>query len=374
MKAVKLVLALVVSLCLTLPLFGCGGASNSSGESSSCAVEVGDVVNLGNITFDSCTGGTYSGNPEWLVIGVSGDRALVVTKGCIDLGSYDEDSADWETSDIRQFLNGAFYDGFEDGTKKLVQEKKISDTETTDRVFLLGPDEANSLLWDDKYQAEYVGCENEENEPYTFWKTFGMDDLLADMPWWLRTPNSEGDTEFYAYSNGILYLPFSEGGSSSAWRGIRPAMWVKLPVGWDADSVEETGAESPAEESDSAAGASIAESGTTGAASEPSLPDGVISWEEASSHVGEVATVDGEVMGAEHATGSNGRPTFIDLGADYPDPSRVSVVIWGEDRYRFSGAPETMYLGKHLRVTGEIYLYNGACNIEVTSPSQIEVL
>lgn len=374
-KALKRVAVMTLSVCSALSLFGCGDSSVSSEDAASCAVEVGDVIDLGSMTFESCSGGTYSGNPEWLVIGVSGDRALVITKGCIDVGAYDEDSADWETSDIRQFLNDGFYNGLEDGTKQLVRERNISDTGTTDRVFLLEPNEASRLLGG-AYQAEYVGCESEENEPYTFWKTFGMDALLDDMPWWLRTPDSEGDTEFYACSSGILYLPLSEGGSTTSWRGIRPAMWVELPVGWDEDeagTVELEG-ESPAEEPASASDDAASDAGAVEAVPEPSLPDGVISWEDASSHVGEVVTVDGEVKGAEYATGSNGRPTFIDLGASYPDTSRVSVVVWGQDRSKFSGAPESMYLGKHLRVTGEIYLYNGACNIKVTSPSQIEVL
>lgn len=107
---------------------------------------------------------------------------------------------------------------------------------------------------------------------------------------------------------------------------------------------------------------------------ELSLPDGAISWKDASAHVGEVVTVDGEVVGAEYAKNSNGEPTFINLGAAYPSSDRVSVIVWGEDRCRFSKAPESAYLGKHLRVTGEIYLYDGVCNIKVTSPSQIEIV
>jgi hypothetical protein len=110
------------------------------------------------------------------------------------------------------------------------------------------------------------------------------------------------------------------------------------------------------------------------ASAKPQIPDGAIKWTEAKKHVGETVTVFGPVKGSKYASTSNGEPTFIDLGASYPDPSRVSIVVWGEDRDSFSGSPEEMYLGKTIAVTGEVYMYRGACNIEVQSPSQVRVL
>jgi hypothetical protein len=107
---------------------------------------------------------------------------------------------------------------------------------------------------------------------------------------------------------------------------------------------------------------------------EPQIPNGAIDWTEAAQHVGESITVYGRVAGATYASSSNGRPTFINIGADYPDASRVTVVIWDEDRARFSGVPDEIYLGKTICVTGVPYLYDGVCNIEVQSPSQIQVM
>lgn len=104
------------------------------------------------------------------------------------------------------------------------------------------------------------------------------------------------------------------------------------------------------------------------------IPDGAIPWQEASQHIGETVTVYGQVADVEYASSSNGQPTFIDLGAAYPDASRVTMVIWGEDRGAFPNSPESLYAGKTLCVTGEIYVYNDACNIKVTSPSQVSVL
>jgi len=103
-------------------------------------------------------------------------------------------------------------------------------------------------------------------------------------------------------------------------------------------------------------------------------PDGAIKWTEAGRHVGEKVTVYGPVAGSKYASTSNNQPTYIDIGARYPDPDRVSMVVWGEDRSNFPGSPEDMYLGKTVSVTGEVYIYSGACNIKVESPSQIRVI
>ncbi len=104
------------------------------------------------------------------------------------------------------------------------------------------------------------------------------------------------------------------------------------------------------------------------------LPSDAIRWNDASSHVGETITIYGSVVGAEYASSSNGRPTFLDVGVAYPNKNRLSITIWGKNRAAFSPSPEALYEGKTICVTGEVYLYNGVCNIEVTSPSQIQVL
>lgn len=103
------------------------------------------------------------------------------------------------------------------------------------------------------------------------------------------------------------------------------------------------------------------------------LPDAV-PWSQAATRVGETVTVCGPIVGAEWASGSNGQPTFLDMGAAYPDESRLSIVIWGEDRSNFPEPPEDMYEGQSVAVEGEVYVYEGVCHVKVTSPSQITVL
>ena len=78
---------------------------------------------------------------------------------------------------------------------------------------------------------------------------------------------------------------------------------------------------------------------------------GAVSWNRASALVGRVATVKGRVAGTFFASSSNGSPTFLDLGVDYPNPSRFTVVIWGRDRARFR-SPERTYRGRTILSAG----------------------
>jgi hypothetical protein len=103
------------------------------------------------------------------------------------------------------------------------------------------------------------------------------------------------------------------------------------------------------------------------------LPDGVIDWSDAKQHVGENAVIYGTVQSVKYASSSNGSPTFLNIGVDYPNENRVSVIIWDKNRGNFSPSPESLYSGQEVYVSGYIDTYNGVVEIEVSNPSQIEV-
>ncbi len=102
-----------------------------------------------------------------------------------------------------------------------------------------------------------------------------------------------------------------------------------------------------------------------------SKPTG-ISWDEANYHIGDRTTVYGPVIGTYWASGSNGKPTFLNIGRDYPDSARFAVVIWIQNRANFPQTPESYYYGKNICVTGLITEYQGVAQIEVSTPSQIQ--
>lgn len=100
---------------------------------------------------------------------------------------------------------------------------------------------------------------------------------------------------------------------------------------------------------------------------------GAVSWQSARRMIGRVATIRGPVVGTKYASYSNGSPTFLDMGLDYPSSRRFTVVIWSENRRRF-GAPEKRYRGRTICVRGLVDTYAGVPQIEATSPSQILIL
>ncbi|MGB7846845.1 MAG: hypothetical protein WBL63_14615, partial [Candidatus Acidiferrum sp.] len=98
---------------------------------------------------------------------------------------------------------------------------------------------------------------------------------------------------------------------------------------------------------------------------------GHITAAEAAKHVGERATVCGQVVSTHYAARSKGSPTFLNL--DEPYPRQIfTIMIWGSDRPKF-GDPEAKYGNKKVCVTGLIKDYKGAPEVVVALPSQIEI-
>jgi len=104
-----------------------------------------------------------------------------------------------------------------------------------------------------------------------------------------------------------------------------------------------------------------------------SLPFSCVSWQDAGAYLNQGKCVCGAVVRTTYSPGTTGQPTYLDLGRAYPDPSRFSVVIWGNQRGNFPSAPETYYRNKTICVTGTIKDYRGTLEMEVRTPAQIQV-
>lgn len=97
---------------------------------------------------------------------------------------------------------------------------------------------------------------------------------------------------------------------------------------------------------------------------------GAIRWDKAARYIGRTATVRGRVAGTRYAFSSIGAPTFLNLGVDYPNSRRFTVVIWGRNRSNF-GTPELRYRGRVICVRGLVRAYRGLPQIHASSLSQI---
>jgi DNA/RNA endonuclease YhcR with UshA esterase domain len=102
---------------------------------------------------------------------------------------------------------------------------------------------------------------------------------------------------------------------------------------------------------------------------QPALAQKKLTAAEAKDHVGETATVCGNVVSTQYAASTKGQPTFLNL--DKPYPNQVfTLVIWGSNRSKF-GTAETDYKGKRICVTGKITEYRGVPEIVADDPHQI---
>ncbi len=92
-----------------------------------------------------------------------------------------------------------------------------------------------------------------------------------------------------------------------------------------------------------------------------------ISAADAKNHVGERATVCGQVASERTATSSKGEPTFINLDAAYPNQV-FTILIWGDDRKNVGELPRE---GSRVCATGLISDYHGVPEIVVKRSGQL---
>jgi hypothetical protein len=90
---------------------------------------------------------------------------------------------------------------------------------------------------------------------------------------------------------------------------------------------------------------------------------------DASSHVGETATVCGKVTGVHYAASSKGKPTFINFDKPYPSQD-FTVMIWGEDRPRFGDLEKDT--GRLVCAHGLITMYRGKPETVLRSPEALQ--
>jgi len=101
-------------------------------------------------------------------------------------------------------------------------------------------------------------------------------------------------------------------------------------------------------------------------------PEIQISAFEAGDYIGTVAEVCGVVESADYVRSIDGEPTFLNLGRAYPNQP-FTAVIWGNDRRKWSTAPEIQYLHREICIIGEIDEHEGIPQIRVTDPGQVSL-
>lgn len=100
----------------------------------------------------------------------------------------------------------------------------------------------------------------------------------------------------------------------------------------------------------------------TKAAKQKSWTDGATNWKKARNHVGERKRVCGPVKSSRITEFG----TFINIGRDYPNTKRFTLVLWNT---RWLAAPEA---GTVVCATGQISSYEGVAQMELDSADAVE--
>lgn len=80
----------------------------------------------------------------------------------------------------------------------------------------------------------------------------------------------------------------------------------------------------------------------------------------------------GQVYDTYYASRSENTPTFLNIGAKYPN-QLLTVVIWADVRKLLNNKPEEEYLNKRVCIMGKVELYKDKPQIVIKGPLQISI-
>ena len=95
-----------------------------------------------------------------------------------------------------------------------------------------------------------------------------------------------------------------------------------------------------------------------------------ISLDEVGKHIGDSVKVCGQVYDTYYAVRTENTPTFLNIGAKYPN-QLLTVVIWGDVRKKFEGNPEEVFKDKQVCVIGKLEIYKDKPQIVIQKTDQI---
>ena len=191
---------------------------NSVNSNPFTNTNVGDYIKFGSYPQ------TSSGQEqpiEWQVLAKENNKMLVITRYGLEAKRFDNSSNKWKNSEIRQWLNGDFYNkAFSEDDKKYIKFSNLSDVGTSDNVFLLSREEAKKYFANNDLRM----CKATD---YAVKNGAWVDSDNACC-WWLRSPDPD-------FSNGVFRVRRAGDFScydvvSHADTLVRSALWINLNV------------------------------------------------------------------------------------------------------------------------------------------------
>jgi hypothetical protein len=97
-----------------------------------------------------------------------------------------------------------------------------------------------------------------------------------------------------------------------------------------------------------------------------------IKLEDVANHIGDSVIVCGKVADAAFVETMENGPTFLNLGAPYPD-QLLNLIIWEDQRGQYDPAPEKLYVNKNVCATGKIEIINNIPQIVIYNKRQLKI-
>ena len=204
------------------------------------------------------------GKYQWRVLEEKNGKALILSEHIVEERSYHKDVVDitWERSDMRQYINGSFFESFSQEEQSRILETKVSDRDnpwhgtkcgnpTIDKLFLLSYDEVIKYFGDsgdlqshqgwnwidveglDGSVAVKSGTEFVNDQFNNARRVYKADGSMAW--WWLRSPGGQGQHttgsigfigEIFLCGDDVWMYNREHGNEQNG--GVRPAMWICL--------------------------------------------------------------------------------------------------------------------------------------------------
>jgi len=183
------------------------------------------------------------GEHTWLVLEVIDGKALVISEDILAERSFhlDKSSVTWETSELRQWLNGPFYDDtFTQAEKDRIVATEVTansnpwcgtdgGNDTLDNVFLLCIEEVVRLFGDESPLDNTCVTEYIDNQ-YNKERIAVNEETGTPSWWWLRSPAGNNILATRVSSGGEVLMYTINGIINPADGGVRPALWLDLAV------------------------------------------------------------------------------------------------------------------------------------------------
>lgn len=94
-------------------------------------------------------------------------------------------------------------------------------------------------------------------------------------------------------------------------------------------------------------------------------------WSSAVRYEGQQIALRGPIAGIRYRPELSGKPTWINIGADFPTQNRLVFIVWGRNRSLFEDLISNLRVGQVICALGDVSEYQGVSQIELVSPDQI---